>query len=119
MRPSVVTILLGAAVIAAACGASQGAAAPVDPASRADTSAATPAAAKAGPRPTACTLVSQEEMSGILGGAVPPPQGNEGADTTICRYSPAAENAIAPYAHVDIDWDAGEEAMAAGRIAAS
>jgi hypothetical protein len=57
-------------------------------------------------------------MGAILGGAVAPPQGKEGADTTSCRYSPAAENAISPYAHVDIDWDAGEEAMAGSRIAA-
>ena len=118
MRPGVVTILLGAAVVATACGASQGAAATDHPAAAVDTSAATPSAAKARQRPTACAMVSQEEMSGILGGAVAPPQGKEGADTTSCRYSPAAENAITPYALVDIDWDAGEEAMAAGRIAA-
>jgi hypothetical protein len=62
--------------------------------------------------------LGQEQMSAILGGAVAAPQGKEGADTTSCRYSPAAENAISPYAHVDIDWDAGEEAMAGSRMAA-
>ena len=58
-------------------------------------------------------------MGTFLGGAVAAPQGKEGADTTSCRYSPAAENAITPYAHVDIDWDAGEEAMMGNRLAAN
>jgi hypothetical protein len=76
------------------------------------------ARAKGPARPTACSLLSQDAMSTILGGAVAAPQGKEGADTTSCRYAPANENAISPYAHVDIDWDAGEEAMAGSRMAA-
>jgi hypothetical protein len=117
MRQSVLTIVIGAAAIATSCG---GGAQTASVSSR--TPAADPAAALArarGPvRPTACSLLSQQEMSAILGGAVAAPQGKEGPDTTSCRFSPANENAISPYAHVDIDWDAGEEAMAGSRIAA-
>src|SRR4051812_29346859 len=117
MRRSVLTILVGAAALSVGCGSSK-AAAPVDGAADANSSAVTTVARKVPARPTACAMVSQEEMSAILGGAVAAPQGKEGADTTSCHYSPANENAISPYALVDIDWDAGEEAMAASRIAA-
>lgn len=118
MRRSVLTILVGAAMSAAGCSGERAGTPVADPPSRAATSAVVPAPAKAPIRPTACALLSQEEMSAILGGAVAAPQGKEGADTTSCRYSPAAENAMSPYADVDIDWDAGEEAMAGSRIAA-
>jgi hypothetical protein len=118
MRRSVLTILVGTALIATGCGGERAGAAVAEPPSHAAIPAAVPASAKAPVRPKACALLSQEEMGAILGGAVAPPQGKEGADTTSCRYSPAAENAISPYAHVDIDWDAGEEAMAGSRIAA-
>jgi hypothetical protein len=78
------------------------------------------AAQAAGPaaRPTACSMVSQAEMSAILGGAVGTPVGKQGSDTTECRYSPAKENAISPYAQVAIDWDSGPEAMAGSKLAA-
>lgn len=117
MRRSVLTILIGAAVAATSCGGSEPAARPKQPSPEAEAAAAL-ARAKGPVRPTACSLLSQEQMSAILGGAVAAPQAKEGADTTSCRYSPAAENAISPYAHVDIDWDAGEEAMAGSRMAA-
>ena len=115
MRQSVLTILVGAAVIAIGCTSKRDSAASAD---RPSAAAAAAIPDKAPVHPTACSLLSQEEMATILGGAVAPPQGKEGADTTSCRYSPAAENAITPYAHVDIDWDAGEEAMIGTRLAA-
>ena len=115
MRRSVLTILISAAVAATSCGGSASTARAQQPPPEA---AAALARAKLPVRPTACSLLSQEQMSAILGGAVGAPQGKEGADTTSCRYSPAAENALSPYAHIDIDWDAGEEAMAGTRMAA-
>jgi hypothetical protein len=124
MRRSVLTILVGAAVMATGCGGKSDRAAIADrPSSAASAGSAgrttaTPTPAKEPVRPTACSLLSQEEMGRILGGAVATPEGKEGADTTSCRYSPAAEGAITPYAQVAIDWDAGEEAMMGSRLAA-
>src|SRR4051812_17979055 len=99
MRRSVLTILISAAVGATSCGGSEPAAR-AKPSPEVDVAAAV-ARARGPVRPTACSMVSQEQMSAILGGAVAPPQGKEGPDTTSCRYRPASENAISPYAHVD------------------
>lgn len=120
MRRSVLTVLICAAAIATSCGGSASTTrANTTPPPTVEAEAAAALARAKGPaRPTACSLLSQDEMSAILGGAVAKPQGKEGADTTSCRYSPASENAISPYALVDIDWDAGEEAMAGSRMAA-
>jgi hypothetical protein len=118
MRGSILTVLLGAALATSGCGsASEERPAPPAQLSEAEI-ASRVAQAKETHRPTACSLVTQEEMSRILGGAIAAPQGKEGPDETSCRYSPAADNAISPYAQVSIDWDAGEEAMAGSRMAA-
>ena len=118
MRLSLVAVLMGAAVAMPGCGSKKEAAsASVAPLSESQI-ASRVAQATQPHRPTACSLVSQEEMSRILGGAVAHPQGKEGPDETSCRYSPANENSFSPYAQVSIDWDAGEEAMAGARVAA-
>lgn len=115
MRRSVLTILVGAAVVATSCTSKRDSAASTD---RPSGGAASAVQKRAPIHPAACSLLSQEEMATILGGPVAAPQGKDGADTTNCHYSPAAENAISPYAQVDIDWDAGEEAMIGTRLAA-
>jgi hypothetical protein len=70
-------------------------------------------------RPAACALIGQREMSDILGGAVAPPQAGDGVGSTTCRYLPANENSVSPYAEVTIDWEAGEAAMMGARLAQS
>lgn len=118
MRGSVLTFVLGAALATLGCG-SKSEERPALPAQLTEAQIASRVAqARESHHPTACSLVSQEEMSRILGGAVAAPQGKEGPDETSCSYSPAAENAMSPYAQVSIDWDAGEEAMAGSRMAA-
>jgi hypothetical protein len=67
-------------------------------------------------RPTACSLISQTEMASILGGALATPQAVEGLASTTCRYEPASE-ASPISSEVKIEWDAGESAMDAVRVA--
>jgi hypothetical protein len=113
MRREWMTAILASAVLAAACGVH------ADDGGRKD--AARPAVAVPAPPaapPTACKLVSQAEMSAILGGAVGTPVPKEGSDATACNYPPANPNAVSPYAQVAIDWDAGEEAMMGNNLAA-
>ena len=117
MRGAWIVAIVGSAVLAVGCSAK---AAETEASRAAATAAVSEARAtpSPAPRPKACALVSQSEMSAILGGAVGTPAGKEGPDTTACRYSPANDNAISPYAHVAIDWDAGDEAMGANKLAA-
>jgi len=58
--------------------------------------------------PTACALITREEMSRVLGGAVAPP---EPRGTLICTFRPAAKDALTPYAEITIDWTGGKIAM--------
>jgi hypothetical protein len=59
-------------------------------------------------RARACDMVTQSEMSAILGGAVAAAAGgNERPPTkTECMYSSAAETG--PYAELEVDWDGGD-----------
>ena len=67
MRRSVLTILVGAAVVATGCTSTRDSAASVDRPS----GAAAAAVQKNAPiHPTACSLLTPEEMATILGGAV-------------------------------------------------
>lgn len=118
MRASVLAAVVSAVLFAPGCGGGdEDATKPASPASAATSVPSPNAGAGRITRPAACSLVSQEEMSRILGGALAAPQGENGVATTSCTYSPAAEDAITPYAEVKIDWDAGEEAMMGTRIA--
>lgn len=82
------------------------------------------AASKSGPsesqtakRPAVCTLISPDEMSAILGGAVvAAPEGSSGGDD--CTYRPASGKGAVPYAQVTIAWAGGEAAMAGTKIGA-
>jgi hypothetical protein len=78
---------------------------------------------RAGPqstsRPTACSLIGQEEMSRILAGAVGPPAADEGGGSTTCTYTPASGKGVTPYVQVKIDWSGGEAAMAGMKLADS
>lgn len=67
-------------------------------------------------RPTACSLVTRDEMSAILGGDLGTPEGHEGLASTTCRYLPTSD-ASPISAQVTIEWRAGEAAMRAARVA--
>ena len=64
--------------------------------------------------PTACSLINQEEMGRMLGGAVAKP---EARGALTCTYRPAVQEALTPYAEVKIDWTGGEQAMQGMRLA--
>lgn len=71
---------------------------------------------KTAKRPTVCSLISQEEMSAILGGSVvAAPEDSSGAD---CTYRPASGKGVVPYAQVKIAWAGGEAAMVGTRMGA-
>jgi hypothetical protein len=66
----------------------------------------------------ACTLVSEAEMTAILGGAViAKADDGESNGQTSCTYSPAS--GISPYAELKVEWGMADAAMMAGRMAAS
>jgi hypothetical protein len=67
-------------------------------------------------RGKACDIVTQAQMSAILGGPViAAPGGNERPpSSTECIYSPA--NGSSPYAELEIDWGGGD-AQAVGTAA--
>ena len=76
---------------------------------------ATEAASSARPgHPAACSLITQEEMSRILGGAVAKP---EARGTLTCTYRPGVQEALTPYAEIKIDWTGGQQAMQGMRLA--
>jgi hypothetical protein len=64
--------------------------------------------------PSACSLITQEDMSRMLGGGVAAP---EARGALTCTYRPAVHDALTPYAEVKIDWDGGEQAMKGMRLA--
>jgi hypothetical protein len=57
---------------------------------------------------TACVMVTAVEMASIVGATVSA-EGENGADTTTCRYRPAAGSS--PYVEIRIDWGAADAAM--------
>ena len=63
------------------------------------------------PQPTACTLVTTQEMSAILGSTVTAEPHEGTVDKTECIYKPAS--APSPYAELTVNWGDGESAMAA------
>lgn len=63
------------------------------------------------PQPTACTLVTAQEMSAILGSTVTGEPHEGTVDKTECIYQPA--NAPSPYVELTINWGDGEVAMGA------
>ena len=63
------------------------------------------------PRPTACTLVTTQEMSAILGSSVTAEPHEGTVDKTQCIYKPAS--APSPYVDLTVNWGDGESAMAA------
>lgn len=62
-------------------------------------------------RPTACGLVSAEEMSGVLGNAVAATADDRGGQTK-CTYEAAGGELGGPYAEVQLNWGDGESGMA-------
>jgi hypothetical protein len=69
---------------------------------------ATPAPAEKA-SPQACDLVTQAEMSAILGGAVVAKNNDHSNGKTECIYT--AATGISPYAELSVDWGSGEGAM--------
>jgi hypothetical protein len=68
-------------------------------------------------QPKACALVTESEMSSILGGVVVA-KGEDRPVQTTCTYSPTS--GISPYAELKVDWGDGEAGMLgagmAGRV---
>jgi hypothetical protein len=106
-------------VVAAACGRGPALApvSPIPPAASLESPANEEASARSSPRPTACSLISREEMSGILGGEVGPPSADDHADSSSCTYTPASGVGGVPYAEVQLSWQGGEGAMLGMRLA--
>lgn len=98
-------------------GLGTGCSAKADDTAPAAATVARPVESQAPKRPTACSLIGQDEMSRILGGPVAPPTSDERGGATTCTYTPAAGKGVTPYAQVKIDWNGGEEAMAGMKLA--
>jgi hypothetical protein len=112
MRVLMAAVMLGACAGAgSACRARADDAGVIAAASVADRQTTAPA------RPTACSLISQEDMSRLLGGSVGPPAADERGNSTICTYTPAAGKGLTPYAQLKIDWNGGEAAMTGVKLA--
>ncbi|MEO5623011.1 MAG: hypothetical protein ABIO74_04670 [Dokdonella sp.] len=62
-------------------------------------------------KPTACVLVSAQEMSSILGSEVQAAAHEGSVDKTECIYKPAER--VSPYVEITVEWGEGEDAMAA------
>ena len=62
-------------------------------------------------KPTACTLVSAQEMSSIVGSEVQATAHEGTVDTTECIYKPAER--VSPYVEFTVEWGEGEDAMTA------
>lgn len=60
-------------------------------------------------RASACAMVSQAEMSRILGGAVLAQDNDHSNGKTECIYT--AANGISPYAELSVEWGSGEGAL--------
>jgi hypothetical protein len=63
------------------------------------------------PQPTACTLVTTQEMSAILGSTVTAEPHEGTVDQTECIFKPA--NAPSPYVELTVNYGDGEAAMGA------
>lgn len=61
--------------------------------------------------PTACELVSSEEMSGILGSTVAAAADGRGGQTK-CTYEAAGAELGGPYAEVQLNWGDGASGLA-------
>lgn len=59
-------------------------------------------------RPTVCTMITAEEMSGLVGTPVAV-EGEAGVGTTKCRYKPPASTF--PLIEIEVDWGSGAAAM--------
>lgn len=95
------------------------AALPCDPVRTQDSvAAAAEAATPSRPAPRACALVTDAEMSTILGVAVVGEPNDRSTGRTVCTYQPAS--GVSPYVELAVDWGGGAAAMAAmsmmGRI---
>jgi hypothetical protein len=60
-----------------------------------------------------CSMVSKEEMEGILGGSLTHVVPADSPDKTVCTYT----GATGRYAQVSVEWQGGETGMAASRLA--
>jgi len=71
-----------------------------------------------GAAPRACSLVTEAEMSAILGAAVVAEANDRSNGKTECIYKPVS--GVSPYVELSIDWGSGAAALAAtemmGRI---
>ena len=68
------------------------------------------------PAPRACALVTEAEMSAILGASVIAEPNDRSAGKTECIYKPAS--GISPYVEFSVDWGGGQAAMAAAGMMA-
>lgn len=73
--------------------------------------AAADAATPLRPAPRACALVTEAEMSTILGVSVVAEANDRSNGKTECIYKPAS--GVSPYVEFSVDWGSGEAAMAA------
>lgn len=76
-----------------------------------ESAAEAPAAASPGRSLLACALVTEAEMSAILGTAVVAEPNDRSSGKTECTYTP--RSGISPYVEFSVDWGGGEAAMTA------
>ena len=109
--------VLCAAMLAACSGpapsSAQSVADPTPASTPGEHASVSPAPGHAAPaaKPTACSLVSADEMSKIFGSTLQAVANEGSADKTECIYSPAA--GISPYIELTVEWGEGETAMRA------
>lgn len=99
-------VLLGVTLLAA-CSKLESSAPPA--AATAQISTAATASTK--PRVTACSMISQDTMSAILGGAVIAKSNDRSNGQTQCIYTAVA--GVSPYAELKVEWGEGKIAMQA------
>lgn len=75
-----------------------------------DSSQGTSPGRSAESRASACAMVSEAEMSRILGGAVLARNNDHSNGKTECIYT--AVTGISPYAELSVEWGSGEGALA-------
>jgi hypothetical protein len=99
-----------AIMLLTACSKPESASATGAPAAQAPAlSAAVPIGPLAQRQGKACDMVTQAEMSAILGGQVIAASNNRSSDQTECIYS--AASGISPYAELKVEWGSGPAAM--------
>lgn len=92
--------------------AAEKAALPCDPVRTRDSVAAAAAAdTPARSQPRACTLVTDAEMSAVLGATVVGEADERSSGRTVCTYKPAS--GISPHVELAVDWGGGAAAMVA------